>query len=127
MRRREPFYIWVNLPAGLIALTAVLFALALVLALSFRSDDGALFALSFTTKNFTDTLTDPFFVMIFLRSLLIAGGAAATTVLLAYPAAYFITFHSGTRRALWLTSVTLPFYTSYLLRVFAWKVILESV
>lgn len=46
------------------------------------------------------------------------------TVLLAYPVAYFIAFHAGTRRGLWLTLVTLPFYTSYLLRVFAWKVIL---
>ncbi len=124
MRRRESFDLWVNIPAGLIALTAVLFALGLVLVLSFRESDGALFALSFTTENYTDTLSDPFFLKICLRSVIIAGLSAAATVVLAYPVAYFIAFHAGTRRALWMTLVTLPFYTSYLLRVFAWKVIL---
>jgi len=116
--------LWVNIPAGLIALTAVLFALGLVLALSFRENDGVLFAPALTTGNYTDTITDPFFLMICLRSAVIAGLSAAATVLLAYPAAYFIAFHAGERRGLWLTLVTLPFYTSYLLRVFAWKVIL---
>jgi spermidine/putrescine transport system permease protein len=45
-------------------------------------------------------------------------------VLLAYPVAYYITFRAGDRRAFWLILVTLPFWTSYLLRVFAWKTIL---
>ena len=124
MRKRSSFDIWANIPAGLIALTAVLFALGLVLVMSFRSDDGALFAMSFTTANFTDALSDPFFLTICLRSAIIAGLSAFATVLLAYPVAYFIAFHAGTKRGLWLTLVTLPFYTSYLLRVFAWKVIL---
>jgi spermidine/putrescine transport system permease protein len=124
MRKKDLFDIWVNVPAGLIALTAVLFALALVLVLSFRADDGALFAFSFTTENFTDALSDSFFLTICLRSAIIAGLSALATVLLAYPVAYFIAFHAGAKRGLWLTLVTLPFYTSYLLRVFAWKVIL---
>jgi spermidine/putrescine transport system permease protein len=124
MRKRDSFDIWANIPAGLIALTAVLFALGLVLVMSFRSDDGALFAMSFTTENFTDALSDPFFLTICLRSAIIAGLSAFATVVLAYPVAYFIAFHAGTKRGLWITLVTLPFYTSYLLRVFAWKVIL---
>lgn len=124
MRKRENFDVWVNLPAGLTALTAVLFALALVLALSFRANDGALFGLAFTWENYTDALSDPFFLLICLRSAIIAGLSALATVLLAYPVAYYITFHAGPKRGLWLTLVTLPFYTSYLLRVFAWKVIL---
>ena len=44
--------------------------------------------------------------------------------MLAYPMAYFISFHGGNRKALWLFLVTIPFWTSYLLRVFLWKVIL---
>lgn len=124
MRGRSPFEIFVNLPAGLIALTGVLFALGLVLALSLRVNDGMLIGTALTTANYTQTLTDPLFQMIFIRSIIIAGLAALATVVLAYPAAYFITFHAGARRGLWLTLITLPFWTSYLLRVFAWKVIL---
>jgi len=124
MRRRSLFEYSVNLPAGLIALTGVLFALALVLVMSLRVNDGDLLAAAFTTDNFTDALTDPLFFKIFLRSIIIAGLAAGATVALAYPAAYFITFFGGAHRGLWLTLITLPFWTSYLLRVFAWRVIL---
>ena len=46
------------------------------------------------------------------------------TVLLAYPMAYFVAFHVHERQALWLFLITIPFWTSYLLRVFTWKVIL---
>ena len=46
------------------------------------------------------------------------------TVLLCYPMAYYVAFHVRRRKMLWIILMTLPFWTSYLLRVFAWKVIL---
>jgi spermidine/putrescine transport system permease protein len=49
---------------------------------------------------------------------------AFVTVLLAYPAAYFIAFHVHKNKMLWLIIITLPFWTSYLLRVFSWKLVL---
>ncbi|HEY1875919.1 MAG TPA: ABC transporter permease, partial [Rhizomicrobium sp.] len=42
---------------------------------------------------------------------------------LAYPMAYFVAFHAR-RKFAWLVALTVPFWTSYLLRVFAWKIIL---
>jgi len=45
-------------------------------------------------------------------------------VIAAYPVAYFLAFHAGRHRGLILFLVTLPFWTSYLLRVFAWKIVL---
>jgi spermidine/putrescine transport system permease protein len=38
--------------------------------------------------------------------------------------AYYVAFHVHRRKLLWLVMMTVPFWTSYLLRVFAWKVIL---
>lgn len=61
MRRRSAFDYWVNLPAGLIALSGVLFALALVLIMSARVNDGDFLTFAFTADNFTDALTDPLF------------------------------------------------------------------
>ena len=55
---------------------------------------------------------------------MIATLVAVTTVLLAYPAAYYIAFHVHRNKMMWLILITLPFWTSYLLRVFAWKLIL---
>ena len=46
------------------------------------------------------------------------------TVLLAYPLAYFIAFHVKRNKIMWIILITIPFWTSYLLRVFSWKVIL---
>ena len=46
------------------------------------------------------------------------------TVVLAYPMAYFIAFKVTRHKLLWLILITVPFWTSYLLRVFAWKIIL---
>jgi spermidine/putrescine transport system permease protein len=61
---------------------------------------------------------------LFLRSVAISALVTVVTVALAYPMAYFVAFHAGRRKFLWLVALTVPFWTSYLLRVFAWKVIL---
>ena len=45
-------------------------------------------------------------------------------MLLSYPMAYYVAFHVHRRKLLWIILMTLPFWTSYLLRVFAWKIIL---
>jgi spermidine/putrescine transport system permease protein len=54
---------------------------------------------------------------------LISGLVTLVTICLAYPMAYFVAFHAR-RKFLWLIALTIPFWTSYLLRVFAWKIIL---
>jgi spermidine/putrescine transport system permease protein len=51
---------------------------------------------------------------------------AAGATLLAYPVAYFIAFRAGRRAGLYLLLLLVPFWTSYLLRVMAWKFLLGS-
>jgi spermidine/putrescine transport system permease protein len=74
--------------------------------------------------NYQAFLEKPQYVRVLLRSVGISTLVALTTVLLAYPAAYFIAFHVRGNKMIWLILITLPFWTSYLLRVFAWKLIL---
>ena len=45
---------------------------------------------------------------------------------LAYPLAYFLAFRAGPRAGLYLILLLVPFWTSYLLRVMAWKLMLGS-
>src|SRR5476651_2224232 len=97
MKRTSLFETAINLPAALIAVTGVLFALALLLTLSFRENDGMLVAWAFTTDNFTDLVDGPLFARILGRSVIISGLASLATVLLAYPIAYYITFRAGSR------------------------------
>jgi spermidine/putrescine transport system permease protein len=62
--------------------------------------------------------------VLFLRSIAISGIVTMVTVALAYPMAYFVAFRVTKAKFFWLVLLTIPFWTSYLLRVFAWKVIL---
>ena len=50
--------------------------------------------------------------------------ATAAVILLAYPMAYFLAFRVKRHKMIWLMAITLPFWTSYLLRVFSWKLML---
>ena len=51
-------------------------------------------------------------------------GVVATA--LAFPIAYFLTFRAGERANFYLILLLIPFWTSYLLRVMAWKLMLGS-
>jgi len=124
MRQRRLFDCLINLPTGILAASCLVFALGLVLVLSLRTNDGRLIAASFTLENYRSAATDALFGFILAKSFLIAAFVSLATVALAYPVAYYIAFHAGEHRAVWLILVTLPFWTSYLLRIFAWKIIL---
>lgn len=77
-----------------------------------------------TLVNYVQAWTEPIYRLLMLRSLWISGLVTLVTVVLAYPLAYFIAFHVKKNQGLWLFLVTIPFWSSYLLRVFAWKIIL---
>ena len=111
-------------PGALVTFLLILFALGLVLFLAFRANDGSLLGAGFTASNFLTLALDPLYLTVTLRSLAIAGLVTLATVVTAYPVAYYLAFHAGRRRGLLLFLVTLPFWTSYLLRVFAWKIVL---
>jgi spermidine/putrescine transport system permease protein len=66
----------------------------------------------------------PIYTILLVKSLLWSLVATIVIVLMAYPMAYFMAFRVTKHKILWLILITVPFWTSYLLRVFAWKVIL---
>ncbi|MDT8343683.1 MAG: ABC transporter permease [Thermohalobaculum sp.] len=111
-------------PPFLYALLLLAAPLTLVVLISFWTQDYLTLDRSFTTANYVTAWTEPLYVLLMGRSLAISGIVTLTTVLLAYPIAYFVAFHVERHKALWLFLITIPFWTSYLLRVFLWKVIL---
>ncbi|MER8584051.1 ABC transporter permease [Mesorhizobium sp. M1338] len=123
-RSSSGFRVAMLLPGALVTSLLILFALGLVLFLAFRGNDGSLLGAGFTAANFATVVSDPLYWTVTLRSLIIAALVTLATVVTAYPVAYYLAFHAGRRRGLLLFLVTLPFWTSYLLRVFAWKIVL---
>ncbi|RWB08077.1 MAG: ABC transporter permease [Mesorhizobium sp.] len=124
VRSSQGFRVAMLLPGALVTFLLILFALGLVLFLAFRGNDGSLLGAGFTVANFVTVVSDPLYWTVTLRSLIIAALVTLATVVTAYPVAYYLAFHAGRRRGLLLFLVTLPFWTSYLLRVFAWKIVL---
>lgn len=111
-------------PTFLYALILLGLPILLVIAYSFWTQNYLTIDRSFTLENYRVALTEPIYRDLLFRSLYIALVVSAATVILAYPIAYFISFHGGDRKGLWLFLITIPFWTSYLLRVMSWKVIL---
>lgn len=104
-----------------IALAAPLVLLALY---SFWSQYGLTLDTRFTLDQYAHALGRASYRSLFYRSLGISSIVTIVTVGLAYPMAYFVAFRVEKSKFIWLILLTIPFWTSYLLRVFAWKVIL---
>jgi len=62
----------------------------------------------------------------FFRSLRYALSATLMALAMGYPLAYFIAFRAGRLKNLLLGLVVLPFFTTFLVRTFAWKTILND-
>ncbi|PBB34114.1 ABC transporter permease [Mesorhizobium sp. M1A.F.Ca.IN.020.03.2.1] len=111
-------------PTFLYALILLVLPILVVIAHSFWTQDYLTIDHTFTLENYRIALTEPIYRDLLWRSLYISLTVSLLTVLLAYPIAYFISFHGGRQKSLWLFLITIPFWTSYLLRVMSWKVIL---
>jgi putrescine transport system permease protein len=71
-------------------------------------------------SNFTFIFGDSLYLAAFLNSIQIAAISTLLALLLGYPMAYGIARASGTWRNILFLFVVLPFFTSFLLRVYAW-------
>jgi spermidine/putrescine transport system permease protein len=99
--------------------------LATVVVYSFMTDGDLGVTGPFTVDNYVKVWTGKVYQTIMGRSLMVSMLVTLVTVLLAYPVAYYVSFHvPAHRKALWLFLITIPFWTSYVVRVFLWKVIL---
>ena len=79
------------------------------------------FDTTLTLDNFVWAFSNEMYRALFNRSVIVSGLTTLFTVALAYPMAYFVAFHVHRRKLLWIILMTLPFWTSYLLRVFVWN------
>lgn len=111
-------------PALVLMAAAILFPLGMTLVMSTWSLSGYDTVTTPSLGNYTAMKDHPMFRVLIGRSLEVALTCTFFTVLLCYPMAYYVAFHANRHKALWLIVMTLPFWTSYLLRVFAWKVVL---
>ena len=87
--------------------------------------DGAL-SLRIKLSNYAALVGDELYLQTYIRSLGFAAITMAICLLLAYPFAYFMARSPANQRPALLMLVMLPFWTSFLLRVYAWKMLLAD-
>lgn len=80
---------------------------------------------SFTLENFARAF-EPVYVQVLWNSILIAGITTLLALLIGYPTAYAITKLPRHWRTVVLILVVLPFWTNFLIRTYAWIVLLNS-
>jgi spermidine/putrescine transport system permease protein len=112
-------------PGAVVIVVLFLIPLAIICAYSALTR-GAYFGLGppWTADNYR-RLADPLYGMVFLRSFALAAASTAVCLLLGFPLALFIA-RSGRRKNLYLYLVILPFWTSYLVRIYAWMFLLRD-
>ena len=125
--RHEPLRGYALLsPTMVWMLVTLAIPLVILVTLSFwtQASNSLDFDRSFSLKNYIVFFEKPIYFKLLLKSVKISGAVTLATVLLAYPAAYYIAFKVKRNKLVWLILITVPLWTSYLLRVFAWKVVL---
>ena len=116
---------WFLLPARLTM--AVLFAVPLIIVCAYslltRGDYGGV-EHPWTLESYS-RIFDPLYGMILWRSLALAAATTLLCAALGFPLALFIS-RSGRWKNLWLQLVILPFWTSFLVRTYAWLFLLRE-
>ena len=113
-------------PANLYLFVLVVLPLIIVTILSFLSR-GAYGGVEFrfNLTNYT-RLFDPLYGKVMLFSLGVGLGTTVICLLVGYPLAYFLAHAPGKQRSLLLFLILLPFWTNFVIRIYAWMIILRS-
>ena len=107
-----PYIAWavmmLILPMGLIALYSV------------TEQGNSIISFTFTLEHYAKFFTDPDFLIVLWRSLLIALKTTVICLLLGYPIAYFISRSSEKIQNLLVLVITIPMWINMLVRTYAW-------
>ena len=125
-RPRAQILLLLTPPAGWFGVV-YLGSLALLLVTAFWTFDGVTGKVvqHWTLDNFGQIVSQPAFRMIALRTLMFAVAVTVTDMLIAFPIAFYMAQVAGKRtRAVLFMLCLLPLWASYLVRVYAWRVIL---
>lgn len=113
-----PYMIWCAI--------MLLLPMLLIFLYSVTTQGNSVISFSFTLDHFKRFFTDPDFLLILWRSLVIAIKTTIICVLLGYPIAYFIARSSDRVRNILVLVITLPMWINMLVRTYAWIGILSD-
>ena len=89
-------------------------------------DNSGDFLLNITSGNYAFIFSDFFYLKSYLNSLSLAFTSTLICLIIGYPIAFYVAKSKPKIRNLLLILLIIPFWTSFLLRVYAWKVLLQG-
>lgn len=113
-------YLW------LLMFFALPFAIILKISLADPVIAQPPFSQTASADNFLFLLSDKLYALTYFKSLVMAAAATALCLLLGFPMAYGIARSDPATRSLLLLLIVLPFWISFLLRVYAWMGLLNN-
>ncbi len=119
-RRESRQLFQLAIPALVIVTILMVAPIGWLFSLSFVGEDGGL-----SVENFTRIVTDGAYVSIFANTFQVALLVTLVCVLLGYPVAYVLTILPDRWSRLVMLAVLVPFWTSLLVRTYAWLVLLQ--
>jgi ABC-type spermidine/putrescine transport system permease subunit I len=112
--------IWLASPALLIVSVLMVIPIAGLLSMSLVGPNGNL-----GFENYGLFFSEPIYVQMFINTFEIAFIVTAICLILGYPVAYLLTILPSRWSGLLMVAVLMPFWTSALVRTFAWLIILQ--
>ena len=107
-----PYIVW--------AVMMLVLPMALIAMYSFMQQGNSIINFSLTFDHYIKFFTDPDFLLILWRSLLIAVKTTIICLLLGYPLAYFIANSSERSQNIIVLCITIPTWINALVRTYAW-------
>lgn len=113
-------------PTLIVMICALAVPIFTLVVYSFWTQDYVYIDKTATLNNYRMFFDKGMYGSLLLRSIRMSATVTLATILLAYPVAYFLAFRIRKNIMTWLILINLPFWTSYLLRVLAWKIMLGN-
>lgn len=107
-----PYIVW--------AAIMLLLPMALIAMYSFTEPGNSIISFSFTLDHYIKFFTDPDFLLILWRSIMIAVKTTVICLFLGYPVAYFIARSKEHMQNILVLCITIPMWINMLVRTYAW-------
>ena len=113
-----PYIVW--------ALMMLVLPMALIALYSVMNQGNSIISFSLTLEHYAKFFTDPDFLLILWRSILIAVKTTVLCLLLGYPIAYYIARSTEKVQNVLILCITLPMWINMLVRTYAWIGLLSN-
>ena len=107
-----PYIVW--------AILMLVFPMVLIALYSVTDQGNSILSFTFTLEHYAKFFTDPDFLLILWRSIVIAVKTTVICLLLGYPIAYYIARSEQKKQNALILVITIPMWINMLVRTYAW-------